>query len=151
MSVVGNPLMLGGGKPGKLAAFIVAGNTVQYGSDATRDTRQIGIADSTNFAMSNDNVFTCLKPGTYSITIAGLGGYGNNSSTFVGCRFELWINTGSGKVLEHYNTASSSTNPNYASYDYTLKRGDTVEVRGRGTSGSATVQNCFAMSIRRAD
>ena len=138
MSVLGNPLLLGGGGSAPIACGyawnVATGTTVRlvgvpytiYGT-AYPNTHA---ADNKCFSYA-DGVFTCLKAGTYVISYFGRSGR-NSSGTAVNLSYQ---------VLHNSTAVASSTNVGimgtHSSVTVTLAVNDTVSVKVNSAASGA--------------
>lgn len=137
MSVLGNPLLLGGGGSAPIAcgyAWCTAAGTsarlvgVPYSTWAGTIYPNTHAADNKYFSYA-DGVFTCLKAGTYVINYFGCP-QRNSSGTMINLSYQ--VNHNSAAIAS--GTVTSNTGV-YSSATVTLAVNDTVSVQ---TNAAAT-------------
>ena len=139
MSVLGNPLMLGGGGGGAAYGYAwhTAGSTsytVVCGSGSAKTAYG---ADGNCFSFSG-GVFTCLKAGTYKVKYFGRGSY-NTSGTAIYLYYHIYQN--STAVVTANSTSTGAANSGVCTeITLTVAVGDTISADTRNSSG-ATAHN----------
>lgn len=133
MSVLGNPLLFGGGNSTPFACgyawHTMSGTTYRLVCGPNSAWLTAYAADNECFSFA-DGVFTCLKAGTYTVHYFGRGGY-NSSGTSISMYYQ---------VLHNSTVVASATNVANAgvcnSVTVTLAVGDTISAQTRNASGN---------------
>lgn len=135
MSVIGNPISIGGGKA-QVVAFTI-------GREAYNDWRPDdgGIyggywwADGKNFERIANGVFECLKAGTVNVYCYIKGGY-NTSGNYIGVSARIYKNS----TIIATKDSTTSSGATFSVSNVAVAVGDTIKILQRNTSG-ATAQS----------
>lgn len=88
----------------------------------------------------NAGIFTCVKPGTYSVKVYARGSY-NNSGTAINCYWRFYKNS---EIVASYTSGNIYRNVGATTaFSVTLAAGDTFKGECRNSTGTTTVTLSF--------
>lgn len=88
----------------------------------------------------NAGIFTCVKPGTYSVKVYARGSY-NNGGTAINCYWRFYKNS---EIVESYTSGNTYRNVGATTaFSVTLAAGDTFKGECRNSTGTTTVTLSF--------
>ena len=88
----------------------------------------------------NAGIFTCVKPGTYSVKVYARGAY-NTSGTAINCYWRFYKNS---EIVESYTSGTTYRNTGATTaFSVTLAAGDTFKGECRNSTGTTTVTLSF--------
>lgn len=140
--VTGNVLSFGGGGKPLLVGYVWHryGGTAYVTVGSTSSANRMYNSDEKYFEFDN-GIFTCVKPGTYSLALFGRGGY-NNNGTQIYMRYRIYVNSTIVKSV----TGNSIGNAGFTdTATVTLAAGDTMYMQTANSSGSNSHDICMVI------